>query len=62
MSEETDFSKRNQSIAQIWKVLSDEVIYIPIHIQTLAYAMKSDLDIPVDLSNAPKLKFVKVKK
>ena len=42
--------------------MSDEVIYIPIHIQTLAYAMKSDLDIPVDLSNAPKLKFVKVKK
>ena len=62
LSEETDFSKRNQSIAQIWKVVADEVIYIPIHIQTLAYAMKSDLDIPVDLSNAPKLKFVKVKK
>lgn len=62
LSEETDFTKRNQAIAQIWKVVSDEVIYIPIHIQTLAYAMKAGLDIPVDLSNAPKLKFVKVKK
>ncbi len=62
LSQETDFTKRNQAIAQIWKVVSDEMIYIPIHIQTLAYAMKSDLDIPVDLSNAPKLKFVKVKK
>ena len=62
LSEETEFTKRNQAVAQIWKVLADEVIYIPLHIQTLAYAMKADLDIPVDLSNAPKLKFVKVKK
>ncbi len=62
LSQQTEFTKRNQSIAQIWKVLADEVIYIPLHIQTLAYAMKADLDIPVDLSNSPKLKFVKVKK
>ncbi len=62
LSQETEFTKRNQAIAQIWKVVSDEVIYVPLHIQTLAYAMKSDLDIPVDLSNAPKLKFVKVKR
>ena len=62
LSQETEFTKRNQAIAQIWKIVSDEVIYVPLHIQTLAYAMKSDLDIPVDLSNAPKLKFVKAKK
>ncbi len=62
LTQETDLTKRNQTIAQIWKALQDEVIYIPIHIQTLAYAMKPDLEIPVDISNQPKLKFAKVKK
>ena len=62
LTRETDLNKRNQTIAQMWKVLQDETIYIPIHIQTLAYAMKPDLEIPVDISNQPKLKFVKIKK
>jgi peptide/nickel transport system substrate-binding protein len=62
LTQETDLTKRNQTIAAMWKVLQDETIYIPIHIQTLAYGMKPDLDIPVDISNQPKLKFVKVKK
>jgi peptide/nickel transport system substrate-binding protein len=59
---ETDLTKRNQTIAHMWKILQDETIYIPIHIQTLAYAMKPEFDIPVDISNQPKLKFVKFRK
>jgi peptide/nickel transport system substrate-binding protein len=62
LTKETDLTKRNQDIAKAWKIVQDETLYIPIHIQTLAYAMKPDLDIPVDISNAPKLKFVKFKK
>ncbi len=62
LTKETDLTKRNATIAQIWKTLQDETIYVPIHIQTLAYAMKPDLEIPVDISNQPKLKFVKIKK
>jgi peptide/nickel transport system substrate-binding protein len=62
LSQETDLNKRDQAIGQIWRVLQDETIYVPLHIQTLSYAMKPDLEIPVDISNQPKLKFVKVKK
>jgi peptide/nickel transport system substrate-binding protein len=56
---ETDTVKRNATIAEIWKVLKDDIVYIPIHNQTLAYAMKKNIDIPVDVSNTPKLKMVK---
>jgi peptide/nickel transport system substrate-binding protein len=62
LTQETDLTRRNQVIGQMWKVLQDETIYIPIHVQTLAYAMKPDLDIPVDISNQPKLKFVKIRR
>jgi peptide/nickel transport system substrate-binding protein len=62
LASQTDLTQRNQAMSQIWKQMQDEAIYIPLHIQTLAYAMKADLEIPVDSSNQPKFKFVKFKK
>lgn len=59
---EVDFTKRNQTINQIWRLVQEEVLYIPLHLQTLAYAMKSEIDIPVDIENQPKLKAVKFKR
>lgn len=55
---ETDLTKRNATIAEIWKTLKDDVVYLPLHHQALSYAMKSNIDIPVDVSNTPKLKSV----
>lgn len=62
LSADTDLVRRNEIIASIWRILQEETIYVPIHVQTLAYAMKPDLDIPVDISNRPKLKLVKLRK
>jgi peptide/nickel transport system substrate-binding protein len=62
LNSEIDAQKRNDTIARIWAKLQDDTVYIPLHVQTLAYAMKSDLDILVDISNQPKLKFAKIKK
>jgi peptide/nickel transport system substrate-binding protein len=59
---ETDATRRNDTIQRIWARVQDETIYVPLHIQTLAYAMKADMDLAVDISNQPKLKRVKFKK
>ena len=59
LTAQTDFVKRNQMIAQLWRIAQDDVVYIPLHLQTIAYAMKSDIDIPSDIENLPKLKLVK---
>lgn len=58
---ETDLAKRNATIADIWKELKDETIYLPVHHQALSYGMKSNIDIPVDVANTPKLKSVAFK-
>ena len=42
--------------------MQDETIYIPLHDQLLAYAMKSDLDVPVSPDNVVHMKFVAPKK
>jgi peptide/nickel transport system substrate-binding protein len=47
----TDLAKRNATIAEIWKTLHEETIYVPIHNQTLAYAMKDAWELPVSPEN-----------
>lgn len=59
---EIDFIKRNQTIGQIWRLVQEETVYVPIHLQTLAYAMKGEIDIPVDIENLPKMKAVKFRR
>ncbi|MBI3451273.1 MAG: ABC transporter substrate-binding protein [Rhodospirillales bacterium] len=62
LSGETDTAKRNAMIAKIWAQLQSDVIYLPIHHQVLAFAMKNNIDVPVDPENQPKLKYVAFKK
>jgi peptide/nickel transport system substrate-binding protein len=57
LSSEIDIAKRNAAIGEIWKTLQDETIYIPLHDQLIAYAMKSDLDVPVSPDNWVHMKF-----
>lgn len=47
---------RARSMAYIWQSAREARIYIPLHVQTLIYAMRKGIDIPVDISNVPKLK------
>ena len=62
LDSEIDAARRNDIIQRIWVRLQDEAIYIPLHIQTIAYAMPADLELPVDVSNQPKLKLARSKK
>lgn len=61
LSQEIDIPKRDATIAKLWAKLKDETIYLPIHHQSLSYAMSTSVDIPVDVSNNPKLKWVSFK-
>ena len=61
LSAEIDTAKRNATIAEIWAKLQDEAYYLPVHHQSLAYATKNNLEIPVDPENQPKLKHVAFK-
>jgi peptide/nickel transport system substrate-binding protein len=61
LSSETDTAKRNASIAEIWRFVQDETLYLPVHHQSLAYAMRNSVDVPVDPENQPKMKYVSFK-
>jgi peptide/nickel transport system substrate-binding protein len=47
LASESDQAKRNATIAKIWDIVQEETIYLPLHSQTLAYAMKKEWNFPV---------------
>jgi peptide/nickel transport system substrate-binding protein len=52
----TGVGARGRAMGTIWQIANDARIYIPLHVQTLIYAMRSSINIDVDISNTPKLK------
>jgi peptide/nickel transport system substrate-binding protein len=63
LNEQTDIAKRDATIAEIWKVLAEQLIYVSLHHQTVAYAMKDDIDIIIAPDNAVRMAtFAPVKK
>ena len=47
----TDTKARDADIAKIWGTVAEETLYIPLHHQTLAYAMKKEWDINTSPNN-----------
>jgi peptide/nickel transport system substrate-binding protein len=62
LSSETDLAKRNAAIAAIWRQLAADQIYIALHHQVLAHAMKNFLDVPVHPENQVLFKLVAFRK
>ena len=60
LSAETDLAKRNAAIAKIWQQVAADQIYVAIHHQVLAHAMKNFVDIPVHPDNQVFFKLVKL--
>ncbi len=58
---EVDFAARDEQIAQVWQRLKDDVVYLPLHHQTVVWAMKDWLDIPVPADNAVRFVFAGIK-
>lgn len=57
---ETDVDKRNATIADIWKVVKEDRVLLPIHNQVLAYAMKDRITLPVHPENQPLMTYVTI--
>ena len=61
LASETDLPRRNGMIADIWKVVQDGHLYLPIHHQVLNWGMADKVDTVVAPDDAAKFKYFKLK-
>lgn len=60
LASNTDLDARDSDIAEIWQVVQDEKLYIPIHHQVLNWGMKSGVVTVVEAEDSPKFKYFKL--
>ncbi|WP_299604181.1 ABC transporter substrate-binding protein [uncultured Tateyamaria sp.] len=58
LASNTDLEARNADIADIWRVVQNEQLYIPLHHQVLNWGMGEGVGIEVDPEDQPKVKYI----
>ncbi|MGJ8547158.1 MAG: ABC transporter substrate-binding protein [Sulfitobacter sp.] len=61
LASNVDLEARNADIADLWRVVQDEALYIPIHHQVLNWGMSEKIGFEVDPEDQPKIKHFTVK-
>ena len=59
LESETDLDKRNGIIADIWRQVQADQIYLPIHNQVLNWGMKNNIQFDVQPEDQPHFKYLK---
>lgn len=57
---ETDLAKRDQMIAEAWKIVKDDVVYLPLHHQVIGWGMSTKLDLPILPNDSPQFRWAKM--
>jgi len=57
LASETDLAKRNATIGEIWAVVQEEILYLPIHHQVLNWGMAGKVNTIVAPDDAAKFKY-----
>jgi peptide/nickel transport system substrate-binding protein len=55
LGNETDIAKRDATIAELWKKVKDDVLYLPLHNQVVAWATRDRISFELPADNQPKL-------
>jgi peptide/nickel transport system substrate-binding protein len=61
MSVEMDQAKRDAMIAEVWKKLTEDVVYLPLHHQVIVWAMNKKLEMPMQPDDQPQFCWAKLK-
>ena len=57
MEGEVDLDKRNTAIAEAWQIVKDDITYLPLHHQVIAWASKKNVNVPIRPNNEPLFRF-----
>lgn len=47
-------------IEEVWKQVRDDIVYVPLHHQVIVWAMREQLELPVDARNWPRFRLARL--
>ena len=57
---ETDLGERDKMIAEIWSIVKDDIVYLPVHHQVIGWGMSTKLDLPIRPNDTPQFRRAKL--
>jgi peptide/nickel transport system substrate-binding protein len=51
---------RDAMIEEVWKTVREDIVYVPMHHQVIVWAMRDELELPVDSSNQPRFRLARL--
>ena len=57
MEGEADLTKRNAAISEAWKIVKDDISYLPLHHQVISWASAKNVNVPIRPNNEPLFRF-----
>jgi peptide/nickel transport system substrate-binding protein len=52
---------RDALIEEVWKIVRDDIVYVPLHHQVIFWAMRHELELPIDSGNRPRFRLARLK-
>jgi peptide/nickel transport system substrate-binding protein len=47
-------------IEEVWKTVRDDIVYVPLHHQVIFWAMRDQLELPIDSGNRPRFRLARL--
>jgi peptide/nickel transport system substrate-binding protein len=51
---------RDAMIEKVWKAVRHDIVYVPLHDQVIVWAMRDELQLPVDAANVPRFRLARL--
>jgi peptide/nickel transport system substrate-binding protein len=51
---------RDAMIEEVWKTVREDIVYIPLHHQVIVWAMRDQLELPIDSGNQPRFRLARL--
>jgi peptide/nickel transport system substrate-binding protein len=51
---------RDAMIEDVWKTVREDIVYVPLHQQVIVWAMRDELELPVDVWNQPRFRLARL--
>jgi peptide/nickel transport system substrate-binding protein len=51
---------RDVMIEEVWKTVRDDIVFVPLHQQVIVWAMRDELELPVDSGNQPRFRLARL--
>jgi peptide/nickel transport system substrate-binding protein len=51
---------RDAMIEEVWKTVRDDIVFVPLHHQVIVWAMRDQLELPIDPQNFPRFRLARL--